>query len=96
MRRLYRSPFTFVTSFQYEKYDEKSFKTYNNYFGRTSASDNPVFFKIVADEELFDLTDRVIKNNRIEKLDPVVLAVVDGGYLVVSKWGNEENIEELK
>lgn len=27
--------------------------------------------------------------------DPVILKPVDGGYLIVTKWGAEENIEEL-
>jgi len=28
--------------------------------------------------------------------DPIVLYPVHGGYLVVSKWGKEEDLDELK
>lgn len=57
-------------------------------------------YKIVATEKEFDMKDSYRLENGWElkplPKDPIVLAPVSGGYLVVSKWGKEENLPELK
>lgn len=82
-----------------------SFEMYNNY-----SEDNNVYnvyyyttgkitkLIIVATPNLFDLKNKVIHNYRItqKQKDPIVLHPVNGGYLIVSKWGNEENLNEFK
>ena len=55
-------------------------------------------FMICAPEKDFDMTNHIRKGNRIvvkEIPDPIVLQPVDGGFLVVSKWGLEAEDELL-
>lgn len=54
-------------------------------------------FKIVASVKDFDTTYMTITDGyRLEHIpDPVVLQPVDGGYLIVSKWGLEGQDENL-
>jgi len=58
-------------------------------------------FMIVATEKEFDIERFDLKNTTGWELkplpkDPIVLAPVLGGYLVVSKWGKEEDLPELE
>lgn len=69
-----------------------------------------VTFKIVANKEMFDLKDRIInmdreiidadvpvppKWDRPDFNDPIVLAEVEGGYLIVTAWGSEAGLDEV-
>ena len=54
---------------------------------------------IVASKNEFDLSDTYVEDGwELKELpkDPIVLYPVHGGYLVVSKWGKEEDIDEIK
>ena len=54
---------------------------------------------IVASKNEFDLSNMYLTDNwELKELprDPIVLYPVHGGYLVVSKWGKEEDLDELK
>lgn len=53
-------------------------------------------FKIVGTIDQFDLKDKIISDYEIKSKDPIVLMEVKGGYLIITKWGAEENIEEIK
>ena len=88
-------------SVDWEKYDKNNHVEYyrSSFNSRSSYDTKPLHLTICADKELFNISNnKEIVNNRIvdKKLDPVVLAKVVDGYLVISKWGKEENIEELK
>lgn len=52
-------------------------------------------FKIVATIQDFDTRDMTLKGHKLEQNlpDPIVLQPVKGGYLVVSKWGDEASDE---
>jgi len=51
--------------------------------------------EIVGTVDQFDLKDKIISDYEIKSKDPIVLQECKGGYLIISKWGNEENIKEL-
>jgi len=56
-------------------------------------------FMIVATKSEFDVERfnlEVTGDLELRDKDPIVLAPVEHGFIVVSKWGKEENIEELK
>ena len=54
-------------------------------------------FKIVGTKDLFDLKNKVIVDSEVKLInpDPIVLHEVEGGYLIITKWGAEEDISEL-
>ena len=55
--------------------------------------------KIVASKDEFDLKGHNLENGwKLKEIpkDPIVLYPVKYGYLVVSKWGKEEDISEIK
>jgi len=57
--------------------------------------------KVVGDKEQFETRGNSLTLNEGWELkpvpdDPIVLHPIQGGYLVVTKWGKEEDIEELK
>lgn len=58
----------------------------------------PLF--IVANQEMFDMKDMEVVNHELVKFelpkDPIVLKKVIGGYLIITVWGDEENIEEIQ
>jgi len=51
--------------------------------------------KIIATPNLFNLENKVISDYEIKDVDPIVIYPVRGGYLMVSKWGAEANIEGI-
>ena len=54
---------------------------------------------IVASKNEFDMSNMYVDEDwELKELpkDPIVLYPVHGGYLVVSKWGKEEDLDELK
>jgi len=54
---------------------------------------------IVATKDEFDMQGRTLENDwEIKELpkDPIVLYPVNGGYLIVSKWGPEAEIDEVQ
>lgn len=59
-------------------------------------------FKIVAPASMFKLEGKQIVDGKIQDIpkpmadDPVVLFVVDDGYIIVSKWGPEAEIAEFQ
>jgi len=52
-----------------------------------------VFLRICADKSQFDLSNITIIDGYKLIPDPIVLQPVKGGYLVVTKWGNEASDE---
>ena len=55
-------------------------------------------FKMVAPVKDFDMRGKEIKGVEIRNIpapDPVVLQPVNGGYLIVSKWGDEASDKDL-
>lgn len=48
--------------------------------------------KIVGTIDQFDLENKVISDYVIKDKDPIVLYDVEGGYLIVSKWGAEAEL----
>ena len=77
-----------------------SYKRYNEELKSPSAGVSVSItneLKIVATSQYFNLTSKIVENNRIrdEIKDPIVLFPVMGGYIVVSKWGAEADIEEF-
>lgn len=65
-------------------------------YGKTGLEYKSTSLQIIATPDQFDLKDKIISNYRIIAKDPIVLHPVNGGYLIVSKWGNEENLNEFK
>lgn len=65
-------------------------------YGITGLEYKSTSLQIIATPDQFDLKDKIISNYRIIAKDPIVLHPVNGGYLIVSKWGNEENLNEFK
>lgn len=60
---------------------------------------NKNFLKVVAPIDMMDMTNkRVDEQNRIVEnvKDPIVLCPVKGGNLIISLWGAESEIDELK
>lgn len=60
---------------------------------------NKNFLKVVAPITMMDITNkRVDEKNRLvnDVKDPIVLCPVKGGNLIISLWGAESEIEELK
>lgn len=56
-------------------------------------------YMIVATKDEFDTQGRTLKNGwELKELpkDPIVLAPVHGGYLIVTVWGPEADIDEVK
>ena len=53
-------------------------------------------FKMVAPVKDFDMTGKRLSGVYIQDIpDPIVLQPVDGGYLIVSKWGDEASDKDL-
>jgi len=52
-------------------------------------------FEICAPEKDFDMTYLEKSGHRLEVKDPIVLQPVNGGYLIVTKWGIEAQDEGL-
>ncbi len=67
--------------------NDKSLRNYHK-------SKSPLF--IVAPEKDFNLKNKKIINNQIVPLDPIVLAKVFGGYIIVTAWGLEAEDKQLK
>jgi hypothetical protein len=56
-------------------------------------------FSIVANKEYFNTDGMVIRKHKLEyglPKDPIVFYPVIGGYLIVTAWGPEAEIEELQ
>ncbi len=56
---------------------------------------NKMNFRICAPAHLFDMTRNSIADGYKIVLDPIVLQPVNGGYLIVTKWGLEANDESI-
>jgi len=55
-----------------------------------------VSYQIAAPAEMFNTKGCVINDKQELVYDPIALYPVMEGYLVISKWGAEENLDELK
>lgn len=53
-------------------------------------------FMMVAPSEMFDTKGSYVNDKQELVYDPICLKTVNGGYLVVTKWGAEENLDEIK
>ncbi len=85
-----------VYSESYEKYKKQEDKSSLTYAYNVVHKNQEMV--IVATPDLFNLKNKEIENFEIKIIekDPIVLHPVNGGYLIISKWGSEENIDELQ
>ena len=51
---------------------------------------------IIAKPEDFNLEGHKVEGYKVVDADPIVLMPVHGGFLIVSKWGEEADIEEVQ
>lgn len=85
---------TEITEEEYEKQMKRIDKT--PLLGLHEYCSKKSNLSVVATPDLFNLEDKIISNYRIKDKDPIILYPVSGGYLIISKWGNEANIEDIK
>lgn len=85
---------------EYGRYIFSGFYNYDEMIEYKKSTDYNIFKEeecyVIAPIEQFNTENKTIENDyKIIDNDPIVLFQINGGYLVISKWGNEESIKEL-
>jgi hypothetical protein len=78
------------------KLDESDIQVRNRHFIGGPQEYKDTTLRVVAPLKDFNTGGQKIVNNQLVPLDPIVLAPVVDGYLIVSKWGPEAELPEVQ